>query len=436
MKCRELRAWFLVTHADEGQPRPVVRHLRRCPRCRRLRRRLVRLERQTAALPGPGEGATARGRLLDALRRLPLPEAPAPARATRRRLLVARLVMLALGLLLGYGIARWNANGPSPEQPDKRSVSLPTSGQAGPEVVLVGRLVEHDLELAGASEPAVQLQTLTHMGATLREEAIRLAAHGPAERLPLLTRLHESVLRRGVLGRLRSLAPGEREALLPALLRDLRTADAALTRAAPELSAPAAHCLEPMGTAVREMLDLVGNPLLPPESETAGLPVGSDDGSPVRSLLAVLVTHGLLLAEEDNPARRAYFCNDLADQLMLASLACSLRGEHEHAWQLNQQIEKVVERGLNANLARIQKADPQDPRLRDLESIIQRTTRTLEALEKELSLSAQGGTLPAPASRYAKTRDLEKELKDLAKSLKELGKEKKDKDKEKDKKKK
>jgi hypothetical protein len=437
MKCRELRAWFLVTHAEDEQPRAIVRHLRRCPRCRRLRRKLVRLERQTAALPVPGDGSAARARLLDTLGRLPLPAAPAAPRASRRRLLLARLVLLILGLLIGYGFARWSADGPGPEHRDTPQVVLPGSVKGGPEVVLVGRLVEHDLELAGASGTAAQLQTLTHMAATLRDEAIRLAAHGPTEQLPLLTRLHESVLRRGVLGRLRSLTPAEREPVLPGLLQDLRDADEALTRAAPELSAPAAHCLEPMGTAVREMLDLVGNiPALPPESEPASLPVGSDDGSPLRSLLAVLVTHGLLLAEEDSPVRRAYFCNDLADQLMLASLAYSLRGDHEQAWQLNQQIEKVVDRGLSANLARIQQQSPQDPRLRDLESIIQRTTRTLEALEKELSLSVRGESRPAPASRYAQTRDLEKELKDLAKSLKELGKDKKEKDKDKDKKKK
>jgi hypothetical protein len=426
MKCRDVRAWFLINRAGGPQPGPVGRHLRRCRRCRRLRRRLGCLEHRTLALPEPPD-PDGLSRTLLALKEAPAPEtSPAPPRPTRRRLrLLARLVTLAAGVLLGYLMARWNAQDAIP--PTEPPPAPFVTGRHGPEVALVGRLVEHDLELAAAADPAARVQTLTQMAAALREEALRVAAKGPQEQLPLLARLHDSVLRRGVLGRLRALPPADRARLQSALLGSLRAADAELTAAAPTVSAAAAHCLEPLGAEVRELLDVLENNRdLPPESDPGPLTISPEDGSPLRSLLAVLVSQGLLLAEEDNPVRRASFCNDLADQLTLTSLTYSLRGDHERAWQLSKQIEKVVDRGLAANLARIQQQDPQDPRLRELERIIERSRRTLEALEKDLSLSAHGDS---STPRYAQTRDLEKDLKDLAKSLKELGKDPKEKDK-------
>jgi hypothetical protein len=148
-------------------------------------------------------------------------------------------------------------------------------------------------------------------------------------------------------------------------------------------------------------------------------------GSP-RALLALLVTQGLLLAEEADPLRRAYYCYDLADQLALASLLASARGDRDRAARLGRHLSEVVDQGAGANLARLRQESPQDPRLRDLEEVIRRARRTVDALDKSLPPRAIEArvTLPPDDPRYDQAKDLEKSLKELQKALKEITKEK------------
>src|SRR5262245_54731529 len=108
MNCLPVQAWLLTARPDEAAPGPVARHLRACPRCRRVRGRLGQLALDD---PPPALSPEARDRLLARLGPAPVPGPPwtaPPSRphsaspAPRRR--TASALALAAALLLGLGL--------------------------------------------------------------------------------------------------------------------------------------------------------------------------------------------------------------------------------------------------------------------------------------------------------------------------------------------
>ncbi|HXG09648.1 MAG TPA: hypothetical protein VNK04_07655 [Gemmataceae bacterium] len=426
MNCHEVYAWLLVSKTTKGTPREVQRHLRQCRRCRGRRRRLLRLDRYVEQLPAPAEDPGVKARLMQQVEHTTPFRPPGWRRRLLLRLAVALALLLAFSLTVSLLDRRENppASDPVVGEPG----SLPSTKEAEEE--LVTRFVKHNLSLANTSHPEMQLQVLTSMAGDLQAEACRLAKQGPHEELLLVVRLYEHVLRQGLIGRARSLPPGQRRELLPPVVKLLQESAVTVEQTARDVPPAVAEFLRPMGAVARDVSDTLTNEekLTAEPPGTLTLPFATGSGTP-RTLFAVLVVQGVLLAEDNDPLRRAYYCSDMADQLALSLLIASQRGDHERVSVLGTQLNTVMDQGVAANLARLRKENPDDPRLKELERVIQRTARAVEALEKELAqASSQGNAGPPQVGerrQYEQAKDLGKALKDLDKKLKDITKGKK-----------
>jgi hypothetical protein len=432
MKCAETYAWLLISHVGDDLPVPVRRHLRACVKCRRRRRRLSCLEWEAKRL-GAGEEeageeeAAVRTRFVAALQRLPpRPPLASPALPGPQGRL-SRLVSLAAALLSGLAIG-WLVGSraiPGADQPG-REESLAVAAHREEE--LVTKFVHHNLGLAEAVEPTEQITLLAHMAADLRAEAFHLARQGLAEDLPLMSELYGRVVSRGLVGRWFTLPAAQRRELLPSLLKELETTQAEVDQTARTTVPPVADFLRPLSlsaeTASRELR--AGAEILPEPNPSRPARLAAGPGS-AHALLAVLVTQGLLLAEEDDPLRRAYCCNAVADEFSQALLLASTRGDAARASQLGKHLESVIDRGVSGNLKRVTAEDA--PHLSELRQVIQRANRAVDALETGLARRAPDGRsrLSLDASSYTQVKDLEKALKDLEKALRTASTERKDK---------
>jgi tetratricopeptide (TPR) repeat protein len=388
---------------------------------------LLRLDEEMSRAPVPAVDPATKARLFQQLdpRGLAAPgsSTPAPPRGHRRRvnwlIFTSAVAALFLGLILG-----WMLFGPR-EPPPPEGPSLPSpSFRAGPvSDRLMGRLVEHHLELAGTLEPAEQLALLSRMADDLRGEALRLARQASPEELPLVTHLYERVLREGVAPRAWALPAGQRQQLLPPLARHLRQTESEVEQAAKESPLLIADLLRPMGAAARDVsgLLLADQEPIPPPERGRSLLTGDGLGTS-HTVLVALVAQSLLLAGESDALRRAYYCNDVADHLALAVQMASARGDTEQATRLGKYLGDIMDRGVSGNLNRVRVEEPDDPRLAELARVIQRAARAVEALEKDLAINPSH----TQASRYGHAKDLERALKELEKALREATREKKD----------
>jgi hypothetical protein len=378
-----------------------------------VRRRLAAVD--AGIVPAPTAEACAAG--ADGIKRLLTDDPPAAPRAAdlsparppdrtappvrpHRGLAVACLA-LGCGAVLFFG-----GPGDRLQVGPTATHNRPTDGENSRHERLVGQMVDHYLALAATPDPAVQAEAFAGMSDDLSGEAVRLARDGPPEHLAFVAQLHERALRWGVLRRVVAVPRADRAARLPALLQTLRRVEHTLT---------ADPALRPLADATRETLAAIeAGDARPPADEPDRPPAPPAGLPPALSLVAALVNQGLLVAEEDNPLVRAYASGDLADRVNLTSMVYSLRGERELALSLNHQAQRVVEQGAT-NAARMA---PADPRVRDVERLLQRTRQTVEALEGELARADGGATFSD-----ARTKALEKDLKDLAKSFRDLSKE-------------
>src|SRR5262249_44337429 len=178
MKCRAVRAWMLTDETPQRPPSRLRRHLQRCPRCRKLYGRLVRLIHEVQEAPLPSADCPARTQLLARLAAAPRPAPPIGLRPPHRVVSRTRWVAAAAVLLLtaGTGLVVLNRS-------EQRDVSLPngTQGADAPrsaERPLEDRLLQQHLRLAEAKGPAEQLEALAHMADDLRIESLRAARRG------------------------------------------------------------------------------------------------------------------------------------------------------------------------------------------------------------------------------------------------------------------
>lgn len=424
MKCPEIYAWLLISRSGEGLPVPVRRHLRACGKCRRRRRRLVHLEQElnpVAATDAP----VAKQLFLAKLQHLPgpMPFTASPPTTTRR---LSRLLPVAAALLAGLGLG-WAVSSVQP--PSQQPIAIePPRVSPRKEEELVARFVNHNLSLSESVEPTEQITLLSHMATDLRAEAFRLARQGQPENLPLVNELYGRVVNRGVVGRWFSLPAAERRELLPNLLKNLQATQAEIERTAQAAPAPVADLLRPLTssteTAARDLR--MGVELLPDPDPVQPPHLAASPGS-AHALLAVLVTQGLLLAEEEDPIRRAYHCNAVADELSSALLLASTRGDGDHAMQLGKHLDAVMQRGVTGNLKRVSSEDA--AQVAEVRQVIQRASRAVEALESGLARRSAGANprFVLDAAQYGQVKDLEKALKDLEKALRTANKERKDK---------
>jgi hypothetical protein len=390
------------------------------------------LDRQAELCLMPAQNADAKARFLAELEREPVPERlpsfvstrhpPAPAWNS-----LAYPLTAAAALLIGIGIG-WLGWSPGPNGlRDGTGVggAAETRVTKEAEDKLVARLVDHNLRLAESVDPLEQFHLLNAVATDLRSEAIRLARQTAPEDLPLLTALYEQVLRRGVVGRARSLPAPQRQALA----KQLGDTQAEIRGSIQDVPPALAEFLRPLLTVSEQVSQTIqadgdSAPAIDAESQRrAPAAFGTS-----RGLVTVLVSQALLMAEEDDPLHRVGCCNDVADQLSLAILVASSRGDTDRASRLTRHLQEILDRPVTTNLDRLQEAN--DPRLARLQQVVQRANHAVKALESSLA-RPPGGNLPerkqGPDWVYEEqARELEKALKDVEKSLKEIAKEKKD----------
>jgi hypothetical protein len=409
MKCSQAVAWLFTTRAASPPPVAVRRHLKRCRKCCRRRRRLVRLEAEAARLPLPAANAAAKARFLDRVAQLPVPIRPAAPRRRWLPLLTATAAALLLGFALGVGL-------PRPGQPDPSRPPLLADKHLDER--MLPRLIDLNLQLAQSSDPAKQLDVLAKMAGELRTEAIRLARSGAPDELPLLITLHDRLVRRGLVSRAQALPAADRPALLAPLAQALRGGQAEVEQATQQLPPALADLLRPLGvTAETGARQLSAAESLPAEPDP--VPALAANLGTARDLVAFVVSQSLLLAEEDDPLQRAWHCNHLADQFSLALVMASSRGDRDRALTLGKHVGDIMDRGVTANLNQLQASG--DPRLAELNQVIGRVRKLVATIDA--SLTPMPGGPASPAIPYEQVKSLEHTLKDLEKSLREIGKE-------------
>jgi hypothetical protein len=388
MNCKEAYVCLLTSERPAAPPLELGRHLLRCPQCRSRQARLLRLEGEVHELNGELRGPTpvARQELLAQLGPQsvqPIPIGAQDERPGRRDPYawvgwvavagVAAVVMLSLGLGLGWSLSLLVGRPGTP---------LAGRPAAAPQESLVARILESDLKLAEVSTSKDQLAALADIAGELRREALRLSQEGSVEDVILLSGLYERVVCQGLVGRARLLPAEQQDGLLASLVGELeQTADAserAALSAQPGANEGLRHLARAARTASRTLMGAgEGSELRAPAWQPAR-------SGTMRDLVGTLVLHALLLAEEQDPLRRADHCNEVAEHLVQGILLASAGGDTDRAAKLGGFLGNMMDRGVISNLERYQPAGPEDARMAEAARIGERSARAVEVLEKNL----------------------------------------------------
>jgi hypothetical protein len=253
MICREAQRWLLSAEAPQGAPEEVCGHLRGCRKCRRLRRRLLRLEGAVRDVPAPVPSPAARAALLARLEPTagaapfstngkPEKAAPAPRRGR------LALVLRAAAVLLVACLSLWALRpGPSPPAAGPQQPAAPAGGD------VLAQAMERHLKLAEGLPAAERLRVLADLAGDLRGESLRQAQTPAPANLPQLARLYRQVLTEGVLPRAGRLPAEQRRQVLRPLADELRRAEGEVQQVARQTAAEAARSLQGLADAAREV---------------------------------------------------------------------------------------------------------------------------------------------------------------------------------------
>ncbi|MBL8800168.1 MAG: hypothetical protein JNM56_40170 [Planctomycetia bacterium] len=382
MRCKEAYICLLAAQHPRRPPAELREHLERCAACRKRQHRLLELEAEIRALPQPEETLDARLRFQEQLDQLPplaVVPAPAPEARPRRRSLWPFVGLTACAMLV-FGLA-WVLSRPS-GLPGTFAIATRPRTPGGPAEATVARILEKDLQLAAAADSRQQLTALNDIAAELSVEVRRLSREGPVEDVLLVGGLYERVVCQGLVRRAQTLPAAEREGLVAELVKQLdrsaQEADGAVAAALPG----AADGLRNLAIAARQAGGSLTGSAAPPEPRTpAWQPAQSGT---LRDLLGTLVLQALLLAEENDPLRRADHCNAVAEQLVQGILLASSGGDSARAEHLGGLLGHVMERGIAPNLERIDLKNADPPRRAEAERVEQRTGQAVEVLQRNL----------------------------------------------------
>jgi len=386
MRCKEAYVCLLAAQNPGAPPAEVREHLARCAACRQRQRRLLALEAEIRSFPQAEEALDSRLRFqarLDELPALPALVEPPAASAVpaRQRWPIWSVLGLTACALLVFGLA-WIISHPAGFQ--GTFVTAPQrAAPGGLAEATVTRILEKDLQLAAAGSSKQQLFVLGDIAAELRVEACRLAREGPVEDVLLVGGLYERVVCQGLVRRAKTLPAGEREGLVAELVRQLDRSALEADRAADAALPGAAEGLRNLASASRTAGgDLTARAAEPSELRSpAWQPAQSGT---LRDLLGTLVLQALLLAEEDDPLRRADHCNAVAEQLVQGILLASSGGDTSRAEQLGGLLGHVMDRGIAPNLERLDLKNADPPRLADAERVEQRSGQAMAVLQRNL----------------------------------------------------
>ncbi len=379
MICRQVYPWLLGTKDTTSLPQPVQRHLDCCPDCRQRWERLERLTEQTRRMEAPPTNPAAKERLWKRLDEHPRPvtSSSPPRRQRGWRLLpmtLAASFLIGLGWILGHE-ALWNST-PSTQGPAAASRLPVARVSLSP---IVPRVAEQDVRLAASMTPADQLDGLIRMANVLKDEAFRLAQGGPRDELVLVAQLYDQVIRRGMVGRVKSLNPEQRRTMIAPLVEQLQGTATRVEGLSASILPAMAELLRPVSKTAREGSALLMDPGAG-ASETTSLANVSG-----QALVAVLVLSGLRLVEESDPLRRANLSSELGQELTQTIALLSANGEEEQASELGVTLGELMDRGVAGNLDRVEADDVKGGRRAEVEQVRQRAAQTTTVLERNLA---------------------------------------------------
>lgn len=390
MKCKEAYVGLLNAPRADALPPELIQHLYRCAKCRQRQARLLSLEQEVRAMPGPVESPNARQHLLARLEPRPIVPFVEPAipqamdsftwRGKAAIFGSAAAILLVFGLAMGWAVSsllRPDALPPvavNPPPPPPPTVPAPS----GPTDSVVGRVLDIQLALAETSKPGDQVTLLADMAGDLRNEALRLAKKGPVEDVLLVSSLYERVVCQGILGRAKTLPADQQEALTAQLASQLEQTAVQSEQAAADAIPGAGEGLRNLASAARAASQSLTRQAAAPQLRSPSWEP-SRSGT-MRDLLGIVVLQGIQLAEEPDPLRRAEHCNDVADHLVQGILLASSGGDTDRAEKLGGFLANVMDRGVASNLDRFQPVGPQDVRMAEAERIEERSNKAVETL--------------------------------------------------------
>jgi len=380
MTCDTAEPWVLVARSADDLSERVRRHLTGCPRCVGLLTRLTRLDEATARL-APLANSTGRARLDACLARtpqdIPTPQAepaPEPVRQRKQQTVPRWFVGLAAAALLAGGWAAGHRGSrPTSPGPELSVAEKPTRAPAA----LSARVAGHAAKVAEDASPKNQFDALARVAAEVRTEAVRLATNGDAEQLPRLVGLHDRVIRFGVIRQLGRIPEATRSTVATGLADDLRKAADEMTATVGQLPQMVGELLRPLQTScsdtatrVRQFTPVAPTPANWPTSPT-----------PLETVVAQMIR----VADADAPMARADAASDLAAALAQVISLLALAGQPDDAARVGEALDAVLDRGVAANLDRVEGADPTGKLRDEVAKLRERSARATEVLERNLA---------------------------------------------------
>jgi hypothetical protein len=392
MTCDAAEPWLIATRSADDLPDAVRAHFTGCPHCGGLLARLTRLDAAAAKL-APPPNPTARARLDAALARTPQPTPPTPRRPRSRSVLpwavaVAVVVMFACGWLTG----RLTSSKPLaqvPPEPREQPKEQRPSNQTHPERVLpvapfpaapaglMARAARHAASAAGDPAPVAQAEALDRFAAEVRAAALKHAAAGDVDDLPRLAGVHDRVVRLGVARQVARIPDGLRASVAVAIADELRRSADELTTVSAQLPPAVGDLLHPLfatccdaGEAIRQ-----GKPPAAPATDWPNPP------TPLEAVAAQTIR----MADTADPLARADESVRLAAVLAQSVTVLSVAGLPDDAARVGESIDAVLDRGVAANLERVERADPDGKLRKQVAEVRERAGRATEVLEKNLA---------------------------------------------------
>jgi DNA anti-recombination protein RmuC len=128
-------------------------------------------------------------------------------------------------------------------------------------------------------------------------------------------------------------------------------------------------------------------------------------------LIEVLVENSIRLAEEDDPLKRAQYCNGLVERLSAEMKTATQKQDLGRVEELGQHVHDLLSQGMAANLRSARQRAPESSTMeRDLQSVRAQTEQSLAPVEEQLQQAA-GGEEQGSARRVLKLiRDARTEL--------------------------
>jgi hypothetical protein len=257
MNCPVIRRRLLASESPDRPDADLQRHLDDCPACRAWQRRLAAVERQLPLLPAPP--TTAKARLLEQIWSAAPPPLPRPLlppvsphawraspRDRARQKLALAFALAATLLVLALGFWAW----PRP--------SAPTSSPA--EAYYADLEAHRDRLLRAAATPRERVESLAALADRVCREANGLARTAEVERLDVLARFYDRLVREDLPAQARALSAQERPEVLEEVRRRLTWAESDVQRqlAEPRTPAAAAGPLQTIARAARDGHDRLG----------------------------------------------------------------------------------------------------------------------------------------------------------------------------------